>query len=177
MHQQIQALSDALRNAVDGLAPEQMDAHPLEGKWSMAEVLEHLSLTYSGTAKGLQRVLGSGKPAVTSRSPKQMLFQAVTLGLGYLPEGRKAPKGVVPSGGKPSAELAANIFTLLQQMDNGLDECEKRFGSGKKIMDHPVMGACSVRQWRKFHLVHGMHHVKQLERLRGMLQQGRAAGA
>ena len=39
---------------------EQLNWHP-PGKWSVAEILEHLYLTYTGTSKGFSRLLDSGK--------------------------------------------------------------------------------------------------------------------
>jgi hypothetical protein len=33
-------------------------------------------------------------------------------------------------------------------------------------LDHPILGPFSIAQWRKFHLVHGLHHVKQIQRLK-----------
>jgi hypothetical protein len=51
-------------------------------------------------------------------------------------------------------------------MDRILTECEAKFGKHAKVLDHPILGPFSIAQWRKFHLVHGLHHVKQIRRLR-----------
>jgi hypothetical protein len=29
-----------------------------------------------------------------------------------------------------------------------------------------VLGPLSMQQWRKFHLIHGRHHLKQIARIR-----------
>jgi hypothetical protein len=29
-------------------------------------------------------------------------------------------------------------------------------------MDHPFLGPLTASQWRKFHLVHGRHHARQI---------------
>jgi hypothetical protein len=34
------------------------------------------------------------------------------------------------------------------------------------LLDHPILGPLTAAQWMKFHRVHGMHHVKQMQRLR-----------
>ncbi|HEY3972851.1 MAG TPA: DUF1569 domain-containing protein [Candidatus Sulfotelmatobacter sp.] len=44
--------------------------------------------------------------------------------------------------------------------------CEKQQGRSRKLLDHPILGPLTGNQWRKFHLVHGLHHVKQIRRLR-----------
>jgi hypothetical protein len=51
-------------------------------------------------------------------------------------------------------------------MDALLAQCAARFGARSKVLDHPILGPFSIAQWRKFHLVHGRHHVKQIRRLR-----------
>jgi hypothetical protein len=51
-------------------------------------------------------------------------------------------------------------------MDQGLAECEQRFGSEVKMADHVVLGPLTIPQWRRFHLIHTRHHMKQIERLR-----------
>jgi hypothetical protein len=51
-------------------------------------------------------------------------------------------------------------------MDGLITQCETRFGRSTRILDHPVLGPLTARQWRKFHLAHAQHHVKQILRLR-----------
>jgi hypothetical protein len=41
-------------------------------------------------------------------------------------------------------------------------ECEARLGSWRKLLDHPVLGPLTAREWREFHWIHGRHHVKQI---------------
>jgi hypothetical protein len=55
----------------------------------------------------------------------------------------------------------------LAAMDQGLAECEQRFGAQVKIADHVVLGPLTIPQWRRFHWVHTRHHMKQIARLRG----------
>jgi len=52
------------------------------------------------------------------------------------------------------------------EMDAVIAQCEARFGHRVALLDHPILGPLTARQWKKFHLVHGMHHRKQLLRLR-----------
>jgi hypothetical protein len=61
MDSRLQQLKEALESAVEGMSSEQLSWHP-DGKWCAAEVLEHLYLTYTGTIKGFERVMTSGKP-------------------------------------------------------------------------------------------------------------------
>ena len=42
-----------------------------------------------------------------------------------------------------------------------LDACRRKFGMGK-VAVHPWLGPLRVDQWRRFHVVHGFHHLAQL---------------
>ncbi len=159
----LEKLKLALESVVEGMPEEQLKWHPPE-KWCVAEVLEHLYLTYTGTAKGFERVLGAGKPAVGRASMRQRARMWVVLGLGHMPMGRKAPKNTVPRG-LGVEKVRAEVGLKIAEMDEVIAECEARFGNGK-LLDHPILGPLTAAQWRKFHWVHGRHHAKQIERLR-----------
>jgi hypothetical protein len=34
------------------------------------------------------------------------------------------------------------------------------------MLDHPILGALTVDQWLKFHVVHTEHHAKQISQRR-----------
>jgi len=76
----LQRLQDAIASAIQGMTAEDLTRHP-EGKWSTAEVLEHLYLTYTGTAKGFERCLQTGKPLVHPPTWKDRLFTAIVTDL------------------------------------------------------------------------------------------------
>ena len=67
MDSYLQRLQQAIESATRGMTIEDLTRHP-EGKWSAAEILEHLFLTYTGTIKGFERCLAAGKPL--ARSPR-----------------------------------------------------------------------------------------------------------
>ena len=54
----------------------------------------------------------------------------------------------------------------LAEMDEAINACESKMGSKIRIADHPVLGPLTVAQWRKFHMVHTRHHMKQIVALR-----------
>jgi len=160
----LQKLQQALHSAVDGMSQQQWMSHPA-GKWCAAEVLEHLYLTYTGTIKGFERVLEAGKPMATSSSLRHRLRILVVLGVGYFPTGRKSPPTALPKG-LPLEKVRGEIAAKIAAMDRIIAQCESRFGPKTRLLDHPILGALTAPQWRKFHLVHGLHHEKQLRRLR-----------
>lgn len=157
-------LKKALDSAVDGMSDQQLRWHPAD-KWSAAEVLEHLYLTYTGTIRGFEKLRASGGPLATRGSLKHRVRTWVVVGFGHMPEGRKAPAATLPKGFAPE-KIRLQLGEKIVAMDSLIAECEERFGSRIKLLDHPILGPLTAAQWRKFHLVHGMHHRKQLLRLR-----------
>jgi|SRR5580698_8659116 hypothetical protein len=165
MDSYLQRLQDAITSATDGMDIAALTRHP-EGKWSAAQVLEHLHLTYSGSVKGFERCLHEGRPLVHTATFKERVATLVVTSLAYFPEGRKAPDRTIPRG-MPAEEVVKAIGDKLSAMDEIITQCETRFGRATRILDHPVLGPLTARQWRKFHLAHGQHHVKQIRKLRG----------
>jgi hypothetical protein len=89
----------------------------------------------------------------------------VVLGLNYMPTGRESPATAKPRG-LPVEKVRDEIGMKIVAMDEIISECEARFGRNVTLLDHPILGPLTGAQWRKFHLVHGRHHVKQILQLR-----------
>jgi DinB superfamily len=157
-------LKQSLVSAVEGMSSEQLSWHP-PGKWCAAQVLEHLYLTYTGTTKGLERVITSGAPLASRASMAHRVKTLVVVGLGHMPAGRKAHAMVLPKG-LPVEKVRNEIGAKMVAMDAVITQCEARFGRRVHLLDHPILGPLTATQWRKLHLVHGRHHHKQLLQLR-----------
>jgi hypothetical protein len=164
MDSRLDKLKESLQSAVEGMSSEQLSWHP-PGKWCAAELLEHLYLTYTGTIKGFERVVKNGKPLASRASMAQRVLTLMVVGLGHMPAGRKAPAMVLPKG-LPAEEVRNQIGAKMVAMDAIIAQCEARFGRRVRLLDHPILGPLSAPQWRKLHLVHGQHHLKQILRLR-----------
>jgi hypothetical protein len=163
LHPTTKQIRDAVANSTDGLSEHQLRLHP-EGKWDSAGILEHLALTFGTTARLFEKLLREGRPLATSPTLKHRAAQLCVLTFSYIPSGRKSPKRVEPTGisGREATEL---IFANLEKMDLAFAECERRFGEKVKIADHPVLGPIRLSGWRKFHLLHTRHHMKQVDEL------------
>lgn len=164
----LERLQQAIASSTRGMSVEELTRHPEghpEGTWSVAEVLEHLYLTYTGTSKGFERCLKAGKPLASPITLKQRVRITLVTELGYLPKGRKAPERTTPKG-MPAGKVTADIGSQIAAMDKLIAECEAQYGTRNKVLDHPILGPLTARQWRKFHWVHGRHHMKQISRLR-----------
>jgi DinB superfamily len=166
MDPHLHKLHRSLESAIAGMSAEQLSWHP-PGKWCAAEVLEHLYLTYTGTIKGFQRVKEAGKPLASPMTWSNWRRTLVVVGLRYFPSGRESPPVARPRGIPPERVLA-EIGPKIAEMDQVVANCAAKFGARKKLLDHPILGPLTAAQWNKFHLVHGLHHVKQILRLKDM---------
>ena len=131
------------------------------GQWSVAEIVEHLHRAYLGTAKGFERCLEKGAPIATPPTLKQRLQGFAVVNLGYFPAGRDAPKHVIPTGELDLHAVVDAVRRDLARLDTAAVRTRAQFG-GAKVVDHPILGAFSVDQWLKFHLVHTRHHERQI---------------
>ena len=134
-------------------------------KWCVAEIVEHLTRAYSGTAKGFERCIEKGAPLITPPTMKQRLQQIALINLGYFPEGRQAPKHIVPTGELDLHAVLEAVRRDLARLDEAAITSKQALGS-RKMLDHPILGALTVDQWLRFHVIHTRHHARQISQRR-----------
>lgn len=172
MAEQNSSLSPLLQRALHSIesstaqmTDEEMIWHP-QGKWSSAQILEHLSLAFSGTVKRMREALALNQnPEIRRPTFNERMASFLVVKLNYIPPGRKAPERIVPKGISP-AEAREAVRSSLAEVDGVINECEKRFGRQTIVMIHPSLGPLTVKQWRKFHCVHTLHHMRQIQKMR-----------
>jgi len=160
VHRYIEQCRDGLERALANLSPADAEVST-GGVWSIANIVEHLDLTYAKNAAGLARRLIKADAPAHSRSVRQAAARFVVVTLGYFPPGRKSPDQVVPQG-RPFTEVAAGLGGHLLDLDRSLSEGERVFGGTRAVLDHPIIGPLSVADWRRFHWVHTRHHLRQI---------------
>ena len=101
------------------------------GKWTSAQIFEHLLLTYTGTTKGLRRVLESGHPLASVCNLAAPVRKFVVTKLGWMPAGRTAFKQICPEDGL-DAQSMRRFYDALVAMDATLLDAERRFGKRAK---------------------------------------------
>src|ERR1022692_2704648 len=96
----LERLRQELEDAVGNGSASDLGVAPA-GKWSAAQILEHLFLTYKHTSRGLIKCLEQGAPLATPATLKHRFATLLVVNLGYMPGGRKAPERAIPQGMPP----------------------------------------------------------------------------
>jgi hypothetical protein len=166
----LQELQDEIAGSLENLdsAQTQLALSVHHEKWSIQLIVQHLCLTYAFTETAFDARLAKGTPTRARPTLQQRIGQYFLTNLGIFPKGRKAPKQVTPAQmaspvcGSDLTHLTAHH---LARIDTLFHEAERLFGSDRCI-SHMILGPLSIHQWRRFHLVHGRHHIKQIRAIR-----------
>lgn len=174
MNPVFERLQSEIARSLEDLTAEQTQLRPADArdKWTIQQIVQHLCLSYSSTDAVIGSRLDKDRPTQAVPTMQQRCVQLLITVLGYFPAGRKAPSVVAPPEASVSSKyyisgpaLAAETGQRLAHMNQILDEAELRFGSARSA-SHSVLGPLSIAHWRRFHLVHGRHHVKQIWAIR-----------
>jgi Protein of unknown function (DUF1569) len=168
MHAVLERVVSQLSCEVLSLDAETTQLHPngLAYKWNAQQVVEHLVLGYRQTSSALQTRLSKGRLSRNqTRTWLQWSLQLMILSFGRLARGVPALDETMPVAGRFAAMDGQQLGDLLRQeidnMDELFDACRRKFGMDR-VAVHPFLGPLRVDQWRRFHVVHGLHHVTQL---------------
>ena len=168
MHAVLERVVSQISSEMRGLDAETTQLHPygFTYKWSAQQVLEHLVLGYRLTSSALEQRLSKGRLSRNhKRTYLQWSLQLMILSFGRLPRGVPALDETMPVAGSFAAMDGQQLGDLLRQeieaMDTMFDRCRRKFGM-ERVAFHPFLGPLRVDQWRRFHVVHGLHHLEQL---------------
>lgn len=139
---------DEVRQALDGFTPEMLTAHPLPGKWSAAEIVQHLADSEMTSAIRLRRLLVEDRPAIAGYD--EALYATRLL----YNERDIAPALEAFRGAR------ATTVQLLERMT---DADWQREGT------HSESGPYGTEDWLRIYAAHAHNHAGQIRRLREVL--------
>jgi uncharacterized damage-inducible protein DinB len=151
--------------AVSNLNEAQADFRPDENQWTIAEIVEHISIVNDGFLRLTHKLL---KEAESAPQPPR-----VDLNLGHtsLDENGQqrgpfqAPERVRPQGGARVEDSLAKMRTSLA----GFAEIQSRLEAvdlSEKMFPHPALGPINAYQWMVLLGEHEDRHRGQIERLK-----------
>jgi hypothetical protein len=174
LHPRIQELIDCLEehrrglhDAIADVPPELRDRKPTSGGWSVAEVVEHLTMIETRVAKMMTReataARASGVGPDTNTSSVVASF--VNPG-GVVDRGSRieSPKLVIPTGtidavaGTQALDRAHDALVSALQNANGVS-LEDR------IQAHPVLGPMNMYHWVVMLALHDDRHAAQIREI------------
>jgi len=158
----LRATREAVDAAAGDLSPSVL-GRPVDGCWSIAEILEHLTLAFTANTAALEKALASGELRARPPVLQQYFWRFVVVEVGYFPK-VKAPQRIWPSGSIPVERSLEALRDALTRLDITLTRAANRFGANVAVVNHPYLGGLSVRQWRRFHWRHTVHHMRQVRR-------------
>jgi hypothetical protein len=171
MHAVLERVVSQIADELAGLDAEMTHLHPrgLNYRWNAQQIIEHLVLEFRQSTQMFEKRLSKGHQLRdVSRTRVQWLLQLVMLSFGRYPVGVPAMEDTVPKGGEFAVLSGRQLIELLrceiELMDGAMDRCRAKFGM-EKVGRHPLLGPLRVDQWRRFHVVHGLHHLGQLRRV------------
>src|SRR5260370_20865519 len=132
------------------------------GKWTCAEIVEHLAISLESSAVTFDKRRAHDSMVRRPRRFIEKLGSAVILGLGWYPQGFKAPEGTVPAANVTSAAAESKFragFTKWQELEHMLLPA-RRFGL---FVKHPPLGDLTADEWMPFPPLpppHPPQHIK-----------------
>jgi hypothetical protein len=153
--------------AIEGLSAEALAKQPIEGKWSILQILYHLLAAERGTLQYINKKLSFSPDGL----PKASLFSGFKLLALRLilasPLKFKAPKGLDVFPEQLDIQEIRREWDLV---DSGFSALNERLSDEQlewQLFKHPIIGRISMLQTAQFMISHLDHHVRQIERLIG----------
>lgn len=131
------------------------------GKWSPAEITEHLRLS---TEKLREEAEGSSSMRLVLPAWKRLLLRLTVLPRilrsGRFPRGAPAPREVRPvSPGLPRDEALGRFEREIARLEAA---CGATPANGRRLLGHPYFGKISLTRFHRLLAVHALHHREQL---------------
>jgi hypothetical protein len=160
-------LSSAL-HSLDSTQTQLLIADDDPSRRSIHQIVQHLLLAYASTAASFESRLAKGTPTRARPTTRHRAVQFVVITLGLMPGRHQAPPEVTPAD--PASPLSGDELThavsqALANLDLIFNHAEQSFGP-TPCLTHFTLGPLSAPQWRRFHLSHGRHHIRQILSIR-----------
>jgi len=145
-----------LLRLLEGMSDERLFRRPGPGRWSPAEVAEHIALVEESAGKVIRRLrkvaLGEAEPFPPA-PPGQTR-----------PDGRRlAPSAVEPKGGLSRPELLAFLRVVRERLVAEVKESGEKRLAHPPTYGHPFLGELTGLGWLQTLVYHERHHLRQMQ--------------
>jgi hypothetical protein len=162
LHTALQANQSAVAEFLETarqVSPDKWLVPRAEGKWSPAQVTEHLAKAYEESQK---LIAGTSAIRPFPKVLRPLVGAAVRwtiLRTGRFPKGR-APAPFLPSASPPAQDI---LCARLQEASDVFERsAENAHRAGQTTFDHPFFGKFGVGEYAQLQAYHSVHHRSQL---------------
>jgi len=160
---QLAASEARLLELVEGLTPDQWTFRPAEGRWSIAECVEHVVRVENRVLGIMGKKLAEGNPEPGKQAPAR--DAVVAQGVTDRTTRREAPEPVRPTGQWPGAdELLAEFRGTRQRTTEFTATTQGDLRS--YFQPHGAFGELDFYQWLLVLSLHGSRHAQQIEEIK-----------
>ena len=160
----------SLQEAAHNVDPDHRALRPAPDRWSLSEVLEHVSLAEANftawIASGIDKAKESGLGGEgAQRAP---LPEAVRARFADRVNRRTAPERVQPKG-EMTAEEAWNAVVEVEQRLKQVLTAADGLALNEVVVEHPTLGPFNIYQWVELIAAHRRRHVEQVREIAAAL--------
>ncbi len=131
------------------------------GKWTPAQIVEHLALALEMSATTFAARRAKEPMARRGTTLREKVGKVFTFGLGWFPPGRKAPERTTPASRVDGHAAEAHFRAALaawEALERDLLPARRH----DLFVKHPRLGDLTFEEWGRFHIVHARHHARQI---------------
>jgi hypothetical protein len=131
------------------------------GKWTSAQIVEHLALALEMSAKTFASRRDKEPMMRRGTTLRERVGKVFTFGLGRFPPGLKAPERTTPPAQVDGRTAEAHFRNALAAWD----AVERDLLPARRndlFVKHPRLGDLTLEEWARFHVVHSRHHARQI---------------
>jgi hypothetical protein len=147
---QYKAGYDEVARSLEGFTDEELKAHPLPGKWSAREIVQHLADSEMNSAIRLRKLLTEESPQIQGYD--QEVYAAAL---------RYNERDIAPA----LDALRGARATTGQLLDSMTEEDWEREGT------HSESGRYTATDWLSIYAAHAHNHAAQIRRLRDAMSK------
>ena len=141
---------------------------PAEGRWSAAEILEHLALIEALVVRVVGALAAGAPLPPPAAQPPRRYAPWRTTDRSFQVE---APQRVRPRGGKSRAELIADLEASRAALLAVMEALRGRDVTGLRSV-HPFLGDYDALDWIAYVAYHDDRHRQQMAEIRGVRSAG-----
>jgi hypothetical protein len=159
---------ERLNQTLEGLTDEQTHFRPAPERWTIAEIIEHLSMVESQVGKLAQIMLAKAEAGGAPRSAEAGRITPFSLeetATKLREQKFQAPELALPKGGLSVSDALERLRASRELLRSLRPRIEAIDASGL-IYPHPVLGPLDLYHWLAVTGMHEERHRRQIEALK-----------